>query len=285
MAKKNLGKRNLSPHPFSDAYHFFLTARWRTLLLILAAACFATNLFFASLYHFAGDVLDGARAGSFRDAFYFSAQTLSTVGYGHLFPKGDFANVVASVESFIGLLGFAMASGLMFAKFSRPTAKVIFSQHAVITIRDGKPSLVFRLANGRSTNIFEARLSVIMARTEFTAEGESVRKMYDLHLHRHQSPLFALTWTVIHPIDEASPFFEQDETALRDAHAEVFLTFVGLEATFSQTVHARHTYKLRDLRWNHRLVDILTLDDEGRAQIDYAHFHDVIPDTPIDLTM
>jgi inward rectifier potassium channel len=184
------------------------------------------------------------------------------------------------VESFIGLLGFAMASGLMFAKFSRPTARVVFSRFAVISLRDGKPALTFRMANSRSNQILEAQLRVVLIATEKTLEGETVRRMRDLALVRDRSPAFIFTWSAYHPIDEQSPFYRHTREQLRQGQAELMVTLTGIDGTFSQAVHTRHRYFLDDILWSHRLVDIITMAGDGVPEIDYAKFHDVTPEAP-----
>ena len=186
--------------PGGDLYHFLLRSTWLRLLVVLVVVSAGINALFALAYMATGDGIENARPGSFADAFFFSVQTLATIGYGKLVPRSLAANVLVALEALVGLLGLAMVTGLVFAKFSRPTARVLFSRMAVVSRRDGVPALMFRMANERGSGIVEAQVHVVLARNETTAEGEAVRRFYDLDLSRRQNALFALSWTVIHPI-------------------------------------------------------------------------------------
>jgi inward rectifier potassium channel len=265
-------------HWLSDLYHLFLVARWRTLFIVVPLAYLILNLGFALLYLAHDGSIANARPHSFWDAFFFSVQTLSTVGYGNLYPNGFYGNCLVAIEAFIGLTTFAMASGLLLSKFSRPTARVIFTHHAVICRRDGKLALMFRMANARRSQIIEANLSVVLARNEVTKEGEPLRRLTDLPLVRSRSPVFAWSWTAVHYIDENSPLRGETAETLAANRSEFILTLIGMEATFSQAVHARHSYLVKDLKWQYRFADIFTMDAEGIAHLDYRNFHQVIPE-------
>ena len=260
-----------------DLYHFLLTSSWPRLLALLAAVYGTANAVFAVGYLLEPDALENARPGSFADAFFFSVQTMATIGYGRMVPRTLLANVLVTLETLTGLLGLAMVTGLVFAKFSRPTARVVFSQRAVVTPHDGVPSLMFRMANARGNRIVEARVRAVLARDETTAEGETMRRFHDLALVRDRNPLFALTWTAIHPITATSPLFGATPEGLAAMGAEVVASLVGIDETVSQTIHARHTYAAADLAWGARLRDILRRLPDGRRQVDYARFHDVEP--------
>jgi inward rectifier potassium channel len=260
----------------SDVYHFLLISSWPRLLGALVVLYGTVNAFFALAYLMIGGI-EGARPGSFADAFFFSVQTLATIGYGRMVPQSTVANALVSFEALIGLLGVAMVTGLVFAKFSRPTARVLFSHVAVIGRRDGIPSLMFRMANARGNNIVEAQLHVVLARDETTAEGEKVRRFYDLEMARRQNALFALSWTAIHPITESSPLHRVSPESLVATGFQLIVSIVGFDESFSQTVHARHAYGPDDVRWNARFADILTWTPDGRRIVDYSRFHDVVP--------
>ncbi len=266
------------PVAFDDLYHYLLTASWPVLLGFIAALFVAANLAFAAAYFLDGG-LEGAVPGSFADAFFFSVQTMATIGYGKLAPASTFANILVACEALMGLLGLAMVTGLVFAKFSRPTARVRFSQHAVIEPRNGVPCLMFRMANLRANRIVEASIHVALLRDERTAEGEWMRRYYDLQLERQQTPAFSLSWTVIHPIVEGSPLFGQTPASLAEVSAEIVASMTGLDETFSQVVHARHLYELDDIVWGARLADILVVTPEG-ASIDFARFDEVVQLAP-----
>ena len=272
------GKR---PRYFADLYLMLLVSSWTRLLLLLVIVYLLTNSTFALGYVIGGDCIDGARPGSFSDAFFFSVQTMATIGYGHWYPKTTWAHVLVTVETLTGLLGVAMVTGLTFAKFSHPTARVLFSRVAVLATRDSVPALMFRVANQRGNQIVEAHLHVVLARNETTAEGEAVRRLHDLELVRDRNPLFALTWTAIHLITANSPLHGATPESLAASESEIIVSLTGLDESFAQTVHARHSYVADEIACGARFVDILSRAPDGRRRIDFAHFHDVVRvDTP-----
>lgn len=258
-----------------DLYHFLLVGPWRRLVLIVASVYTGLNSLFAALYLAGGDCITGATPGSFKDAFFFSVQTFSTIGYGVMAPKTAWAGAVVTLEAFIGLITVAMATGLMFAKFSRPTARVLFSDKIAIGVRNGKPTLSLRMANERGNDIIEATFRVTVLKPEITAEGEKIRRLFDLPLVRSETPLFAISFTAFHVIDEKSPLFgETPESLQRDA-MRFIVTLTGLDGTFAQTIHARRIYEAPDVAWNARFVDVLSNLPDGRLQVDLSKFHDV----------
>jgi inward rectifier potassium channel len=263
---------------FSDLYQFLLTTPWPRLLTTLGLVYLAINVLFALAYLLDPASIENARPGSFADAFFFSVQTMATIGYGKMVPRTLYANLLVTLEVLVGLFGIAMVTGLMFAKFSRPTARVLFSRMAIIAPRDAVTSLMFRMANSRGNNIVEAHVHVVLARNEVTVEGESLRRFYDLELVRGQSALFALSWTAIHPITARSPLQGATPASLAASGAEIIVSLLGFDETFSQTVHARHRYGPADIAWGARFVDILSRLPDGRQRIDYARFHDVVSD-------
>ena len=259
-----------------DLYHVLVSSSWPRLLTLLATVFVGANVFFALAYRLDPTGLENARPGSFADAFFFSVQTMGTIGYGKIAPATLYTNALVTVEVFVGLVSLAMVTGLTFAKFSRPTARVVFSRRAVVAPYNGVPSLMFRMANARGNGIVEAQVHVVFALNEVTREGVQMRRFYDLELARRQSALFALSWTAIHPLTEASPLRGVDRAALEAAEAEIVVSLLGLDETFSQTVHARHRYAAGDIVWDARFVDILVRGADGRQSVDYAHFHDVV---------
>ena len=259
-----------------DFYHRMLTISWLALFGCLAVAYFAFNLLFAALYFAQANAIANAQPGSFSDAFFFSIQTMATIGYGEMRPVTLYANVLVAIEVLLGMTGLAVASGLVFARFSRPTARVMFSKVAVIAAHDGAPTLMFRAANQRRNQILEAQVTMMLLRDEVSEEGVQMRRFQDMVVARPRTPMFALTWTVIHPIDERRPLYKAMSDNLIDMHAEVVISIVGIDETFSQTVHARHTYSAGDIQWDRRFVDILGRAEDGRRRIDYRRFHDTV---------
>jgi inward rectifier potassium channel len=267
--------------PFADFYASLLASSWSLLVGGITGAYVVLNLFFASLFYFGGTfggaTILNAREGSFQDAFFFSVQTFATIGYGTMSPQGFFGNLLVTIEAIVGILFVAMATGLMFAKFSRPSARVVFSRNAVITNREGIPTLMFRMANERGNRIVEASVRVVLVRNETTSEGEKLRRFYDLPLTRSQTALFAFTWSAMSPITETSPLFGETTTSLEDSEAELVISLVGIDETLSQTIHARHYYAADDVLFGRRFVDILASLPDGRRSFDYSRFHDLLP--------
>ena len=262
--------------PLHDLYHVLLTMPWRSFFAAVLAAYLTVNTLFATAYLLLGDGLLNARPGSFADCFFFSVQTLATIGYGQMAPRTLGANLIVTVEALLGILGIAITTGLVFARFSRPTARVLFSRVAVVSPYDGTPSLMFRMANARGNQIVEARLRVSLFRNELTLEGEPVRRVYDLGLRRSEQPLFALTWTAVHAIDERSPLYGQSPQDLEASLTDVVVSLTGVDEGLAQTIYARHAYRAADLRFAARFADILRAEAE-RSTIDFTRFHEVLP--------
>jgi inward rectifier potassium channel len=262
--------------PLSDVYHFLLTSSWAVLFALMLVLYLGGNTAFALAYLLDGGI-ENARAGSFADAYFFSVQTMATIGYGKMTPQSTFANVVVTFEALVGLVGLALATGLVFAKFSQPRARVLFGRYAVVGVRDGVRSLMVRLANERATGLVEAQLRLVLLRDEKTLEGEDVRRFHTLTLARSSSAVFALSWTAIHAIDETSPLFGQTAASLEASRADIIASLVGLEEATAQTVHARHAWRAEAILFDHRFVDILVQTPDGRRGIDYRRFHDVAP--------
>ena len=271
---ERLGIRN---SPWQDLYHWLLKIPWIGFFSLIIGLYFVTNLVFAGAYLLGGDCIANSRSDSVIDDFFFSVQTLATIGYGALYPKTNYAQVLVAIEALIGLVGVAMVTGLTFARFSRPTARVLFSQVAVISPFDGVPMLMFRAANQRGNQILEARLWVTLVRDEITVEGHSIRRLYDLKLVRNQSPFFFLSWTAMHPIDEESPLYGETPASLAESESTILVTLTGIDETVIQTVHARKSFAAQEILWNMRFVDLFSRLPDGRRVIDYRYFHEVLP--------
>ncbi len=259
----------------SDLYAWLLRASWKWLMALFATIYLLINGLFAGLYVLVGDCIDGAD-GSLTDAFYFSVQTLSTIGYGGMTPRGA-GNLIVAIESLVGLVSLALTTGLVFSKFSRPSARVLFSDKMVISRRDGVPHLVFRVANIRGNDIVEAFMRVSLALREVTEEGEETYALHDLTLRRNETPLFSLSWLVMHAIDQESCLSGMDFEALSKQDARIIVSFTGIDSTFSQTVHAHHVYWAQDVLVGERFVDIMSRDADGTVRMDLRPFHDTVP--------
>lgn len=259
-----------------DLYHLLLTLSWPSFFGLLALLYGLANIFFALLYALDPNGIANARPGSLVDAFFFSVQTMASIGYGAMYPQTLYTHVIVTIESLVGLLGLAMGTGLMFSRFSRPTAKVLFSRVAVIAPFEGQPTLMFRVANQRRNQILEAQINVTLVRNQVDAQGRFMRRFYDLKLVRSRTPIFALTWMAMHPIDEESPLYQLTPADYDEAELEIIVTLTGLDETFAQTIHARHSYIPSEILWERRFVDILAKTADGRRTVDYSHFHDTV---------
>ncbi|MGE5269724.1 MAG: ion channel [Thiohalocapsa sp.] len=260
-----------------DLYHLALRLPWWRFLLAGAALYLAANTVFALLYLAQPGAIANARPGAFADAFFFSVQTMSTVGYGAMTPATTYSNLVVTAESMVGLMFIALATGLVFARFSRPTARVLFSRVAVIAPHNGAPTLSLRLANQRRNQILQAEVDVALLRDEETSEGEMIRRLHDLKLARRRSPVFAMTFTVTHTIDHDSPLYGATAASLAADNAELVVTVSGVDETIAARVNARTSYLADEILWGHRFVDVIGWSEDGRRVIDYRRFHDTEP--------
>jgi inward rectifier potassium channel len=258
-----------------DVYHHLIAIPWSGFFALIAAAYVVFNLVFALLYRLQDGSIANAPRG-FVDAFFFSVQTMATIGYGEMRPATLYGNFLVSLEVLLGMVGFALATGVIFARFSRPTARVMFSKVAVVTLHDGRKTFMFRAANQRSNRILEAQVSLMLVRNEVTAEGYDIRRFHDLKVERGRTPLFTLSWTVMHVVDGASPLHAATRDTLAAEGVEIIVTLVGVDETLSQPIYARHVYHMSDIVFERRLADILTRDKDGATTVDYRRFHDTV---------
>jgi inward rectifier potassium channel len=269
----------LPRRPLADVYHQLLTWSWTRLFVTMGAAYVAVIALFALVYLALGPgAVEHARPGSFEDAFFFSFQTMATIGYGTLVPRSTAAHVVSVVQVMMGIAGTAVSTGLVFTKFARPTARVLFSREAVVTRFDGAPALLFRLANARANQIVEARLSVVLVRREVTVDGHEVRRIHDLPLRRDRSLVFSLTWLAVHAIGPGSPLHGETPESLAASDAVMVVSVTGTDEHLGQAVHARTTYGPAQIRFGVHFVDILDRLPDGSGLVDYTRFHEVEPD-------
>jgi inward rectifier potassium channel len=262
-----------------DFYYFLISTSWPVLLLCFMGIFLGTNAIFGALYALLGGV-QSARPGSFVDGFFFSVETMGTIGYGEMTPHSVAAHLLVTFESMLSMLFLAVVTGLVFAKFSRPRARVAFSNVAVVAPRNGVPTLMFRVANERANHIVEAQLRVTLMSNDVTLEGERLRKMTDLPLLRSRSSAFILTWTAMHALNEQSPLHLTSTAQLEEQQVEILVTFTGYDATLAQTIHARYSYVAAEILFNRRFVDIIQVFADGTRRIDFTHFHLTEPLTP-----
>lgn len=265
---------------FLDFYHGVLIASWPGFVAQLLALFLAVNLVFAILYVSDPNGIANARPGNFSDAFFFSVQTLGTLGYGVMAPKTLYTNILVTAESFGGILIIALFAGMIFARFSRPIARVLFSNNALVIPFDGMPTLMFRAANQRGNSILDASVTVSLAGNYTTREGVTMRRFQELKLMRSSNPLFALSWTVMHPIDEASPLKGLGLAEMIEHDMEIVVMLSGMDETISDRIYARHSYLAEEILWQRRFVDVISVTPGGQRVVDLDHFHDTQPFAP-----
>lgn len=264
---------------FADLYHSLLSITWPKFFLILVVLFWGTNLFFAGLYFYAGpDALKGAHPqlgfDRFADCFLFSVQLLNSPSIA---PVGIWPNLLVIVQMYLGMLTIVIVTGLFYARFARPRARVIFSNYAIINRYNDRPCFFFRVANERLNQIVEARMTLTVTKNVTSKEGETSRKLYPLKLENDYSPLFALSWTIRHFIDEDSPLFGYDSEKMQKDQVVIFASLSGLDDTFAQTIAARSVYRYDEIVYNKRFKDILKWQYD-KMHIDLKGIHDMQDD-------
>ena len=255
-----------------NAFHYLINISWTKFLLIVFAGFIVTNLIFALLCQLAGiENLSNASSSdgvqSFLNTFFFSVQTFATVGYGGIHPTGLFSNIISSLESMTGILSFALATGLLYGRFSKPSAKIIFSDRAIIApFQEGK-ALMFRVANSRDNILMEMEANAMMTFLD-KSDSRFTRKYFPLKLQINFIHFFPLPWTVVHPIDEDSPLFGKNAKDLANLEAEVLIMIKGFDDSFSQNVIARSSYKFNEIDWDVKFVRAYSTDETGETIVD-----------------
>ena len=277
----NIGRRQVLIHGFTpsfwtDVYHVAMTVGWAGFLGGLAAIFVLVNAMFAVLYWLSPGCVANAN-NEILKLFFFSVETLTTVGYGEFYPLTTYAHSVVSVETFMGLFFTASMLGLIFARLSRPRARIIFARHVAIGPHDGQPTLVIRVANERLNLIASAQARVWLALQQVTAENAQFRRFLELQLIRSENPIFTLSWTIMHSIDASSPLLGLGPTDLTEGDAFLIVSITGHDETSAQQVHARQLYGASEIVWGHRYADILESTETGVALLNYTRFHDLEP--------
>jgi inward rectifier potassium channel len=265
--------------PLRDFYHALLRLPWWATIVAISGAFLLTNALFAVAFLLVGGI-SHAMPESFRDAFFFSVQTMGTIGYGAMYPDSTAANVLVVLESIASLLLMAVSTGLVFAKFSRSTARFVFSRSAVITPLNGVPTLMFRLGNERSNQLVNAEIRLVMVRTERMPEGGTFYRMLDLKPSRERALSLSRSWNVLHAIDGTSPLAGETPASVADKEIELQVMVIGIDDITMQMVHTTHRYFAKDILWGARMADVLTETPDGHLQLDLGKFHDVEPSVP-----
>jgi inward rectifier potassium channel len=276
----NVTLEGLNPLSALSLYHWLLTISWPKFLGFITGSYVAVNALFAFAFLLCGpDALQsvtGSFAGHpFYRAFFFSVDTFATIGYGNIIPGGVPANTLVTIEALVNILGIALATGVIFSRFSRPSARIIYSRNAIVAPYRDKTALEFRIANGRSSQLIEVQIQVILTKVE-EVDGTTSRKFYDLDLERHRVVFFALSWTVVHPIDPTSPMWGFTQKDLLGADAEILILLTGTDETLSQTVHSRSSYKADEIVWGAKFANMfMRTEADGIIGMNLDRIHDI----------
>ena len=278
IGAREIETRGLAAGFWTDLYHRSLTVYWPVFFASAAAIFIALNAVFAFLFWLGKDPIANVSSDLplVMSLFYFSIETLATVGYGDMHPRSDYGHLVATVEIFTGMSFLAVMTGLIFARFSRPRARFVFAKEAVITRHEGRPTLMIRLANARHNTVSRASARLWIIRAERTKEGDQLRRFYELKLDRSEHPMFVLSWMLFHVIDNDSPLHGMTASDLAEGDALLVLNVGGLDDSSAQQLYARHIYSWRDIRWHYRYKDIASVSPQGRFLLDYTKFDDVV---------
>jgi inward rectifier potassium channel len=284
----NVVREGLNPLSSLSLYHWLLTISWARFLGFITVSYLGVNAVFAVAFLLCGpDALQSTAAGTFSSqpfyrAFFFSVDTFATIGYGNIIPVGVPANILVTIEALLNILGIALATGVIFARFSRPSANILYSRNAIVAPYRETSALEFRVANARTSQLIDVRVQAILTKME-SVDGTLVRKFYDLELERQRVVFFALSWTIVHPIDPTSPMHGLTRQDLIDADAELLILLTGTDETISQTVHSRSSYKADEIMWNVRFTNMfIRTSDGGIIGMNMNRIHSVEPAYPSD---
>jgi len=261
---------------WADISHRCMTASWPGFIGGAVLVFIAFNAFFASLYWIGNQPISNVPGGAYIDYLYFSIETLSTAGYGDMHPQTHYGHFVSAVELFTGIFSMSVMTGLIFARFSRPNARLLFADHPVISSHEGKPTLMVRFVNARHNIIGNATARLWLLKNETSLESRSFRRFYELRLVQDEHPALALSWTLFHVLDEQSPLYGLTAQDLEAAGVSLVVVVSGYDVLAAQTVHARKTYEHSDIQFGRRYADIIATSEDGRIRIDYAKFHETL---------
>ena len=268
-------KLNAEKRDFRDLYHWTLLLSWPQFASMVFTIYVAVNLVFSTFYFLGRPCIAGA--STFSDTFFFSVETLATVGYGHLYPDTLYGHVVATVEIMLGMFGMAVITGLIFIRFSRPTARLIFSRNLVISPFDGQPALMMRVANLRNHAMAEAEFKMMFIRTERVKEGEKMRRFYPLTLQFDRLIAFPVALTIRHIIDEKSPLYGLTAADLETQDVRILTSIICIDTVIPAPVQSQQDYDWKDIHFGMRFVEIYTDVDDHTMAVDYGRLHDIEP--------
>jgi inward rectifier potassium channel len=261
---------------WADISHRCMTASWPSFIAGAVSVFVVFNAAFGLLYWFGDQPVSNVAHSDYLDYLYFSIETLSTAGYGDMHPQTHYGHFVSAVELFTGIFSMSVMTGLVFSRFARPSARLLFANNPVVSNYEGKPTLKVRLANERHNIIGNATARVWLLKNITTVEGYSVRRFYELPLLKNEHPALALSWTLYHVLDESSELFNLDPDKLKAAGVALVVVVSGYDVVAAQTIHGRKSYDHTDIRFGQRYADILENLDDGRIRIDYGKFHDTV---------
>jgi inward rectifier potassium channel len=270
-------KINAAVGGWRDSYHWVLSLSWPRFALFLVGSYVIINLVFATLYAVGGNCIADMTPGSFPQAFFFSVETLATVGYGHNYPATVYGHIIVTIEIFLGMIWIAVITGLIFVRFARPTARIVFSNCAVIAPHDGRLSLMFRVANLRHTSMAEAEFRMSYSRDERVKEGEEIRRFHELKVYPERMISFPAALIIRHTIDEQSPLYGVTRETLEKEDAFFIASTLSLELVMAASVQSAQDYAWEDVRFGERFVDVYTQLEDGRLTVDYGRLHETEP--------
>jgi inward rectifier potassium channel len=276
-------KLNAKSFDLRDTYHLILTLSWPGFAGLIFGIYLLINLVFAALYMLNAHAVAEMRPGSFFDAFFFSVETLATVGYGHMYPETFYGHLITMLEIMVGMFGLAVITGLIFVRFSRPTARMHFSKVAVIAPFEGVPNLMIRVANLRHQAMVEPEFRMILIRSTVTAEGDDVRRFRSLKLEFDHLIVSSVVLTVRHRIDEESPLFGMTPEEFQQQDIRIIASIVGVDTVIVAPVQSFGDYNYEQIEWNRRFVEIYDQNEEGQWTVDYARIDETEDIAPIQI--
>ena len=278
MGSYSLAKHGVSKYDWADPYGMAVRLGWWRFLAVILSIYVIFTGFFALAYMAAPGAVGNSRPGAFTDHFFFSLETLATVGYGEMYPATFYGHCVAAAEILTGVFFSAILTGLVFVRFSKPRAKFVFADHPVVTTHNGRPTLMLRVGNGRAAVLADARVKMSVLLSEETSEGTTFRRIHELALVRNTIPVFALTWTIMHEINELSPLHGLDAAAFVAEDVRMFVSLEARDPDLTVVVHDLHDYDPSEIVFGMRYADVITIDENKRPTADMTRMSELEPE-------